>query len=82
MSENQITRTLLYVGEEGEVSMDVIIGHERETMWATQKSMAEVFNVKKNTISYPLKIYFLIMNWIKIQLFEKFEQLLLMEKYN
>lgn len=47
MSENRITRTLLYVGEEGEVSMDVVIDHERETMWATQKTMAEVFNVKK-----------------------------------
>ena len=35
MQENQITRTLLYIGDEGEVSMDVIVDHERETFWAT-----------------------------------------------
>ncbi|WP_405295098.1 hypothetical protein [Methanobrevibacter sp.] len=73
MSENQITRTLLYVGDEGEVSMDVIIDQERETMWATQKTMAEVFNVKENTITYHLKNIFRDMNWMKIQLLEKFE---------
>ena len=58
MQENNVTRTLLYVGEEGEVSMDVIIDHERETFWATQKTMAELFNVKKNTISYHLRNIF------------------------
>ena len=52
MKENQIIRTLLYVGNEGEVSMDVIIDHEQETMWATQKTMAELFNVKEHTINY------------------------------
>lgn len=56
--ENKLTRTLLYVGEEGEVSMEVIIDEERETMWATQNTMAEVFNVKKNTISEHLKHIF------------------------
>ncbi|MDO5859482.1 virulence RhuM family protein [Methanobrevibacter sp.] len=58
MDKNEITRTLLYVGEEGEVSMDVIIDHERETMWATQKTMAEVFNVKVPAISKHLKNIF------------------------
>ena len=38
--EYRIQNTLLYVGDEGEVSIDVIIDHERETMWATQKTMA------------------------------------------
>ena len=56
--ENKITRTLLYVGEEGEVSMEVIIDEERETMWATQKTMAEVFGVTKQNISYHLKDIF------------------------
>ena len=56
--ECQIQNTLLYVGEEGEVSIDVIIDHERETMWATQKTMADLFNVKKNTISEHLKHIF------------------------
>ena len=56
--ENEITRTLLYVGDEGEVSIDVIIDHEGETMWATQKTMAELFNVKEHTITYHLKNIF------------------------
>ena len=58
MKENQITKTLLYIGDEGEVSIDVIIDPERETMWATQKTMAELFNVKENTITYHLKNIF------------------------
>lgn len=55
---NQIVNTLLYIGDEGEVSIDVVIDQERETMWATQKTMAELFNVKKNTISEHLKHIF------------------------
>ena len=58
MSENQITRTLLYVSDEGEVSIEVIMDQERETMWATQKTMAELFNVTKQNISYHLKDIF------------------------
>ena len=80
MTENQITRTLLYVGEEGEVSMDVIIDHERETMWATQKTMAEVFNVNVPAISKHLKNIFEEGELKKIQLFPKWKQLLWMVK--
>lgn len=56
--ENKLTRTLLYVGDEGEVSMEVIMDEKRETMWATQKTMAEVFGVTKQNISYHLKDIF------------------------
>ena len=56
--ENRIQKTLLYVGDEGDVSLDVIVDAERETFWATQKTMADAFNVKKNTISYHLKNIF------------------------
>ena len=52
------TNTLLYVGEEGEVSIDVIIDHERETMWATQKTMADLFDVNVPAISKHLKNIF------------------------
>ena len=58
MDENHIKKTLLYVGEEGEVYMEVIIDRERETMWATQKTMAKVFGVTKQNISYHLKDIF------------------------
>lgn len=57
--ESKIQNTLLYIGEQGEVSIDVIIDQEGETFWATQKTMAEVFNVKRNTINYHLKNIFL-----------------------
>ena len=40
------------------MSIDVIIDHERETMWATLKTMEDLFNVKKNTISEHLKHIF------------------------
>ena len=36
----------------------MIVNQERETFWTTQKTMAEVFNVKKNTIDYHLKNIF------------------------
>ena len=56
--EYQIQNTLLYVGEEGEVSIDVIIDQEKETMWATQKTMANLFNVNVPAISKHLKNIF------------------------
>ena len=52
---NQIVNTLLYIGDEGEVSINVVIDQERETMWATQKTMAELFNVNVTAISKHLK---------------------------
>jgi len=56
--EIEIGKTLLYIGDDGEVSLDVIVDPEGETFWATQKTMAELFNVKKNTINYHLKNIF------------------------
>ena len=56
--EAQIQNTLLYIGDEGEVSINVIIDHEGETMWATQKTMAELFNVNVPAISKHLKNIF------------------------
>ena len=55
--EIQIQKTLLYVGDEGEVSMDVIVDYENETFWATQKTMAELFDVTKQNVSYHLTNY-------------------------
>ena len=56
--EIQIQKTLLYVGDEGEVSMDVIVDFENETFWATQKTMAELFDVNVPAISKHLKNIF------------------------
>ena len=80
--EYKFQKTLLYVSDEGEVSLDVIVDQEGETFWATQKTMAEVFGVKKNTINYHLKNIFadgeLNQNSV-VRKIEKFEQLLPME---
>ncbi|WP_405310477.1 virulence RhuM family protein [Methanobrevibacter sp.] len=46
------------MGDEGEVSLDVIVDQEGETFWATQKTMAEVFGVTKQNVSYHLKDIF------------------------
>ena len=55
VEENKIQKTLFYIGDEGEVSMDVIVDYERETFWATQKTMAEVFDVDRSVITKHLK---------------------------
>jgi len=56
--ENNTTNTLLYYGDEGAVSIEVIIDKENETMWATQKTIASLFKVSKQNISYHLKDIF------------------------
>ena len=52
----EIVETLLYVGEEGAETIEVIIGDE--TLWATQKSMASLFDVGIPAINKHLKNIF------------------------
>ena len=44
----QFVNTLLYESDEGAVSINVVIDKDNETMWATQKTMAELFNVDRS----------------------------------
>lgn len=46
-------RFMLYKTADEEVSVNALIGDE--TVWLTQKSMAELFGVESNTITYHLK---------------------------
>lgn len=48
--------TILYIGQEGAVTGQFILGDE--TLWATQKTMAEIFDVDKSSISRHLKNIF------------------------
>ena len=57
-NKNEIVNTLLYNGPEGAVTLNVIIDQENETMWATQKTIAELFNVTVKNISKHLKNIF------------------------
>lgn len=66
-------KTLFYVGDEGEVSLDVIVDQERETFWATQKTMAEVFDVNVPAISKHLKNIFEEGELIKNSVISKME---------
>ena len=50
-----IVNILLYEGSEGAVSINVVIDKDKETMWATQKTMAELFNVDRSVITRHLK---------------------------
>ena len=56
MDENyQMVNTLLYECDEGAVSIKVVIDEDQETMWDTQKTMAELFNVDRSVITKHLK---------------------------
>lgn len=56
--DNQMTNTLLYVSDEGAVSINVILDEKNETMWTTQKTMAELFHKDVKTISKHLNNIF------------------------
>jgi hypothetical protein len=50
--DNAINKFILYTAPTGEVRVDVYL--EEETVWLTQKAMAELFGVVKSTISEHL----------------------------
>lgn len=54
----ELVDTILYTGEEGTESITMLINHEDNSMWATQKTIAELFKVTKSTISRHLKNIF------------------------
>lgn len=45
---------IFYQSENGNTNIQVIADDENETIWASQKSMGEIFNVESNTITYHL----------------------------
>lgn len=52
----QSSHFLFYASHDGAVKVQVIIGDE--TVWASQKGMAEIFNIESNTVNYHLKEIF------------------------
>ena len=58
MTETTLVETLLYKSENDDVTINVVIDQENETMWATQKTIAELFNVNVPAISKHLKNIF------------------------
>ena len=51
---------LFYNSDDGSVKVQVLVDSESETIWATQKAMAELFGVTVPNISYHLKNIFLM----------------------
>ena len=58
MVESNLIETFLYKSEDGPVSIKVIIDQENETLWATQKTMANLFNKTPKNISKHLNNIF------------------------
>lgn len=54
----QLVQTLLYTGNEGAVTIEVIIDKLNETMWATQKTLSHLFKVDVRDVSYHLQKIF------------------------
>lgn len=52
---NEKFRFLLYKAEQEDISVDALI--KDETIWLTQKAMAELFEIDKSGISRHLKIF-------------------------
>ena len=63
MNESNI---ILYETEDGKVNVDVVL--KDETIWLTQKSMAELFDCSTDNIGLILKIYIKKMNCLRNQL--------------
>lgn len=49
---------LFYESGEGNIKIQVVVDDERETIWVTQKSMAEIFGIDKSGISRHIKNIF------------------------
>lgn len=49
---------LFYESENGNIKIQVVVDDERETIWVTQKSMAEIFGIDKSGISRHIKNIF------------------------
>ena len=53
MKIDKIKDLILYQSENGNVQIEVL--YDNEDFWLTQKTMAELFNVAENNITYHLQ---------------------------
>ena len=57
-NEIQLTNTIFYIGDEGAVKGEFLVDVQRQTLWANQKSIADLFNVDRTVITKHLKNIF------------------------
>lgn len=70
---NSTVEFLIFMLEGQEDGIQVM--YKDETIWATQKAMAQLFDVGVPAISKHLKNILRVESWAKIQLFPKWKQL-------
>lgn len=70
-THKQLVQTLLYTGKEGSVKIEVILDNLNETMWASQKTLSQLFQVNITDISYHLKNIFTTGELDKNSVFQK-----------
>lgn len=63
---------IIYQADDGKTTIDVRL--EDETVWLTQKQLAELYQSSKANISEHIKIFMKRENWIGSQLFGNSEQ--------
>jgi len=63
---------VIYQNENSSVKIEVL--YDNENFWLTQKTMAELFNVKPNTINYHLKEIFISNELNEISTIRKIRQ--------
>jgi len=62
---------VLYHSDEGDVSVDAYIMND--SLWITQKAMAELLGYRFRIFQNILPIYMMKVNWIRRQLFPKWK---------
>lgn len=75
---NSTAEFLIFMLEGKENGIQVM--YKDETIWATQKAMAQLFDVGVPAISKHLKNILRVVSWTEIQLFPKWKQLLQMAR--
>lgn len=69
---NENSNILIYQNENGNIKVDVRF--EDESIWLSQKQLAEVFGKAKSTISEHISAIFKRVSWSHLQLFVLTEQ--------
>jgi hypothetical protein len=49
---------ILYNTEDGKAEIKIILDNETKTIWLNQKQMAELFDIKSNTVTEHIKHVF------------------------
>lgn len=72
MNSKSNSKIILYTAPNGDARVNVYV--EDETVWLTQKSMAELFGVGVHTINYYLKEIYKMLDYKRIGKFELFNK--------